>query len=184
MDGQRPTSDDLRPRPPGRGHFDRVGETALRVEDAACRRALRAVGASAAQVARHCGAAGNFPRMTFAMLASALDFPSRPAVSGLPPDEPSRLLTAFPRTALWGEWVSTWDLRPEVRRGERAMVMRGGGWGTVVVRYAEAQVDGPRLLIGPDRGKPLLAVCDYRDWLVELGWIQDQRDAGDESDFS
>lgn len=173
-------SNDGRPRPPAPSVYVRSAETALRVEDAACRRALRAAGVNVGTVLAHYGSAAKFPRLTFAMLAGAVDFPSRPSVSGEEPDSPHQLLCKFVKSALWREWVAAWDARPDVRTDRRELVMRGVGWDMVVVRAAAAaEASGrPRLLVGPPDG-PRLAVCTFHDWLQDVGWVQSGGDLED-----
>ena len=174
---------DQRPRPPGRGHFDRAASAAARVEDNACARALRAAGLPRGQVQREIDPSrAAQARLTFADLARPFDFPARPSVSGERPDNPARLFKAFARSTLWAEWVSAWDARPGVPAADRVLVMADpGGWDTVVVRDATHHPNAlpPAFVVGPP-GQPTLVVTYFNQWLVEVRWAASADTAGDD----
>lgn len=156
-------------RPPqGRGD-------AARVEEAACRKALRQAKVSEASVLR---AAGE-DRLSLRLLAEHTDFPRGVVAHRLPPDGPVELITRFRKSNLWRAWCEVWESDESTRPGSRALVLRGPPWGFLVA-CDYGPPDRPHLVVGHEAGTKLY-LEPFGAWLSDIpGWEPPPREWVDE----
>ncbi len=154
-----------------------------RVEDSACRMALRHAGISAAKIC-HMAGIEVASKIKFEHLRDYADFPEGPIVSGVEPDPPAALLTKFHKTALWDAWVETWDEQPDTRQGERVMLVKGLVWGVIIVADDVQCGDTPHILLGDSKTEKLTLTA-FPHWLTQLHWPDDfeTRVGGDYDDM-
>lgn len=141
-------------------------DPAARLEDYACRRALKVAGIPAGRARRF--AAG--PAFTFADLAG-VDFPLSPVVTSTTGDPIRAVLGKFPKTDLWAAWVAAWDLNPGTRPGRRALVFRGPDWGLAVL-HDQPPAARDHLRVGAAVGLALAAE-PFTAWVGGLAWADD-----------
>ena len=153
----------------GGGGPDYASSDAARIEDQACRAALRTRAVSPAAVLREFSLPPS-GRLTFAHLCAACDFPRTPAVTDLPPDSVDVLVGRFRKSRLAAAWVHVWDSRPEVRPGHRALVLRGGVWG-LIVAYDGKSPDRPHVCVGHGVLTRPLVVEPLSAWVRSLDWL-------------
>lgn len=144
-------------RPPkGRGP-DEKG----RVEDAACRAALRMAGLSAGGIASQAGQ-GPADRLTFAILDLYTEFPANPVVTGVEPDSVLHLMYRFQKSALFEAWLAA--------DGPSALVFRGGEMGVGVMTPLKGKPDRPCVVTGRGGRGEVFAVETFAAWCRSLGW--------------
>lgn len=157
-------SDDPFARPPKR---DR---SAQKVEDAACRRALKTAGISPSTIYRASGLSAS-GLLTFGALVEYAGFPITPSVTAEPLDDMLTLMTKLSKSRLAKAWFEAWAARPRVRQGERMMVMRGSLTGFVVVYDAPVPPERPHLSLGFRRGL-VLRVEILSAWCRGISWAE------------
>ncbi len=157
----RPAKDPFDYRP--KKNWDRE-----RVEDGACRRALKTAGLNPAKVMRD---AGLDPRglLTFAVLVDYADYPFNHAVTEQPFDDLLTLMTRLSKSRLAAAWFAAWAERPGVPAGGRSMVMRGAKTGYVLVYDSAVPPERPHLSLGFRRGL-VLRVEPLSSWCVGVSW--------------
>lgn len=135
--------------------------SADRLEDRACRAALRAVGVPTGRVALASGLEVT-GRFTFELLVEYADFPMAARVTEAPVEDLLHLLTGFERTKLYKGWHAVWARHPGP--GPRVLVASGPAVGIVVVYESPAPPPRPHVVlmggsIGPLYMEPLPQWC-------------------------
>lgn len=144
----------------------------LRIENNACRQALRLRGISPAAVAKHAGLDVRAP-LTFRAVHESTGFWATPSVTDTPVDPFDQLTTRFERTNLWSAWVAAWDERPEVHPDDRMLVCESLGWGRVVLHSDITSVETrPGLVLHAGRQRLVLEV--FRSWADSVWTASDQ----------
>ena len=152
----------------GRSPASDQPSAAEKLEDAACRAALKQVGASVLGVTRAAGLPVH-GRLRFAHLADYADFPVRPVVTGMASDTLTQLMYNFQRSNLWEAWVIAWDETPTIP-SKRFLVYRGEGSSPWIARTAPLEKPNrPYVLVGHSVGT-LLILERFIPWCREIPW--------------